>query len=636
MATTLVQQTSFAGISGAPLVGTSATLGGVWATPGSQGITQSYAPFFLDGNGGVYNANSGSAVAFALLPDTPFGSAVAGGFDAPFSVRVLTAAEYTGIRIVFDKATGRSLYAGTYGDNTIGLALYGDNTISDTTHSTVAASLANATTYPLLLTFRPNATTATSWDIVLTGAGASVSMTLPASAISAADVQSAVAGISNYTAGSSNVAASSHLTALQVTTPGGGSAPDFTVSADTLTHNVVAASSRAFFPVALALTASGGFAGTVAFSYAGLPAGVNASAASVTLGSGMATASLAFTATAAAPLGPATVTATATSGSISHTVTVAINVLAVGTVVLGGIGDSIRADYGNNIAVSDGEFATAGTKYAALSGKATVTYLLDNARAIIPNGESGATSAMWLTGDTTQLTGGLNLWQRWLAGARAAGVQAAPIRLGTNDSKTGIRTSQADYTANLSSLCNLLLHPTDGGPAITPILDWPLFILPAGQSGQYDSQSNTYIGYYQQAIAAVVANVAGTRTGNTSSPATFNGNASLFQSDGVHPIYPAGTQQLGNDDGQAYYAAIQTVQPPVPGKPPVGQYVGPTGFVSSIAQATPTGYSGPRPPLQLANSAEPATPASGGVLYVQNGALKYKGSAGTVTTIAAA
>lgn len=36
----------------------------------------------------------------------------------------------------------------------------------------------------------------------------------------------------------------------------------------------------------------------------------------------------------------------------------------------------------------------------------------------------------------------------------------------------------------------------------------------------------------------------------------------------------------------------------------------------------------------LPNTTEPATPTGGGVLYVQSGALKYKGSSGTVTTLA--
>jgi hypothetical protein len=40
-------------------------------------------------------------------------------------------------------------------------------------------------------------------------------------------------------------------------------------------------------------------------------------------------------------------------------------------------------------------------------------------------------------------------------------------------------------------------------------------------------------------------------------------------------------------------------------------------------------------PVQfIADTTEPETPSGGGVIFVQDGALKYKGSAGTVTTIA--
>jgi hypothetical protein len=38
--------------------------------------------------------------------------------------------------------------------------------------------------------------------------------------------------------------------------------------------------------------------------------------------------------------------------------------------------------------------------------------------------------------------------------------------------------------------------------------------------------------------------------------------------------------------------------------------------------------------LKLNNQSEPATPTGGGIIYVEGGALKYKGSSGTVTTIA--
>ena len=38
--------------------------------------------------------------------------------------------------------------------------------------------------------------------------------------------------------------------------------------------------------------------------------------------------------------------------------------------------------------------------------------------------------------------------------------------------------------------------------------------------------------------------------------------------------------------------------------------------------------------LFVGNGTEPATPTGGGVLYVESGALKYKGSSGTITTLA--
>jgi hypothetical protein len=38
--------------------------------------------------------------------------------------------------------------------------------------------------------------------------------------------------------------------------------------------------------------------------------------------------------------------------------------------------------------------------------------------------------------------------------------------------------------------------------------------------------------------------------------------------------------------------------------------------------------------ITVKNTSEPDTPVNGGTFYVQNGAFKYKGSSGTVTTIA--
>ncbi|MGN7861446.1 GDSL-type esterase/lipase family protein [Microbacterium sp. 22303] len=59
------------------------------------------------------------------------------------------------------------------------------------------------------------------------------------------------------------------------------------------------------------------------------------------------------------------------------------------------------------------------------------------------------------------------------------------------------------------------------------------------------------------------------------------------------------------------------------------------GADTSVVEADQAGI-GPRSFYAQNVAAEPATPAAGGVLFMQAGALKYKGSAGTVTTLAAA
>jgi hypothetical protein len=64
---------------------------------------------------------------------------------------------------------------------------------------------------------------------------------------------------------------------------------------------------------------------------------------------------------------------------------------------------------------------------------------------------------------------------------------------------------------------------------------------------------------------------------------------------------------------------------------PTGQVGAPVRFLkndSDLWKLLPAGT------VFMVNSAEPATPTGGGHLYVDGGALKYKGSSGTVTTIA--
>lgn len=55
--------------------------------------------------------------------------------------------------------------------------------------------------------------------------------------------------------------------------------------------------------------------------------------------------------------------------------------------------------------------------------------------------------------------------------------------------------------------------------------------------------------------------------------------------------------------------------------------------LASVGVAPAISFPGGGGPMFLANSGVPATPTGGGVLYVQSGALKYKGSSGTVTTL---
>lgn len=56
------------------------------------------------------------------------------------------------------------------------------------------------------------------------------------------------------------------------------------------------------------------------------------------------------------------------------------------------------------------------------------------------------------------------------------------------------------------------------------------------------------------------------------------------------------------------------------------------GTVTKLFAQSGQFFTGSALPLANVTSA-PATPASGGVLYVQAGSLKYKGSSGTVTTL---
>ncbi|HKX26230.1 MAG TPA: hypothetical protein VJ302_00930, partial [Blastocatellia bacterium] len=97
--------------------------------------------------------------------------------------------------------------------------------------------------------------------------------------------------------------------------------PDFSLSANPTS---VAVTRGASGTSTITIARSGGFAGSVAMTASGLPAGVTAAfnPASAT----GATSTLTLTASATAALGAATVTVTGTSGALTHTATVALTV----------------------------------------------------------------------------------------------------------------------------------------------------------------------------------------------------------------------------------------------------------------------------------------------------------------------
>ncbi len=138
----------------------------------------------------------------------------------------------------------------------------------------------------------------------------------------------ATAGAINLTfAGNSGTLSGS--TNLALTIKGSGPPPpsaDFTFTADPAALTVLAGGAG---QVTLAATPVGGFNAPVAVALSGLPAGVTASPANVTLTPGTPQSVTLTVDKSAAAVSAATVTFTATSGSLSHTATTALTITAV-------------------------------------------------------------------------------------------------------------------------------------------------------------------------------------------------------------------------------------------------------------------------------------------------------------------
>lgn len=160
-----------------------------------------------------------------------------------------------------------------------------------------------------------------------------------------------------------------------------------------------------------------------------------------------------------------------------------------------------------------------------------------------------------------------------------------------------------------------------------------------------DSNGNITIG---SATASGVFKVVGLNTGDlvvfessdasgTAAPdfVLFRNSASPAAADQVSNLVFRGKNSAGTD--QSYARILSTIINPTSGAAVGDLRFGvqtATGFndllVLASAGLSLTGN------FFISNTTAPATPTGGGVVYVESGALKYKGSSGTVTTLGAA
>lgn len=176
---------------------------------------------------------------------------------------------------------------------------------------------------------------------------------------------------------------------------------DFTLAASPSTVTVNASASA---PVTLTATATNGFTGTVSVVLAGLPAGVTASPATLSLTPGTPqTVTLAAAASVAA--GTVQLTFTGTSGSLSHTASTSLTVVpmqdftltatpAQVTATAGGTAAqvSVRADgvngFNSNVAV-----ALTGLPAGVTANPASLTLVPGTAQTVMLNGAASATAS---------------------------------------------------------------------------------------------------------------------------------------------------------------------------------------------------------------------------------------------------
>lgn len=142
--------------------------------------------------------------------------------------------------------------------------------------------------------------------------------------------------------------------------------------------------------------------------------------------------------------------------------------------------------------------------------------------AVCNQGVSGSTSGSWVPGGANYTAA--------KAAFQSAGVGIVHIMLGTNDAKTSVATTAAQYRANLRAICDDL---TDAGMRVA--VSYPPYL--GATSGEFDAGSPARVTAYCGAIDAL--GLPGDRIANSYFRLTG------LQPDNVHPVQ-SGSDFLGH------------------------------------------------------------------------------------------
>jgi uncharacterized membrane protein len=213
----------------------------------------------------------------------------------------------------------------------------------------------------------------------------------------------------------------------------GATAADFTLAANPASVSVTRGASTS---ASISIARVGGFGSSVAFTAAGLPAGVTATFNPISTTGNSST--VTFTASATATLGPATVTITGTGGGLARTTTIALTVNAAPNFTL--------AANPASVTVVRGASATSTVTITRTGGFASaVTFAATG----LPAGVSAAFNPASTTGNSTVVT---------FTAAATAALGPAPVTVtGTGSGLT--RTTAIALTVNAAPDFSLAADP---------------------------------------------------------------------------------------------------------------------------------------------------------------------------------